>query len=114
LRICLHQGFQIIAVERGDNQYLGMAPRSLGKATVKASNQIESTSPSSTLPALLTTTEIAAILRTSIKGIYAMVERGQLPGVIRIGRRRLLFRQDALVDWLRQKSQAPSPESGQR
>jgi hypothetical protein len=32
-----------------------------------------------------------------------MVERQQLPGVVRIGRR-VLVRQDALLDWLRQKS----------
>ena len=38
-----------------------------------------------------------------LKAIYAMVERGQLPGVTRIGRR-MLFRLDALLDWLGQKS----------
>jgi excisionase family DNA binding protein len=65
------------------------------------------------VPTLLTTAETAALLRTSNKGIYAMVERGQLPGVTRIGRR-MLFRQDALVDWLRQKAQAPSPEGWER
>ena len=50
-------------------------------------------------PVLLTVAEPAALLRASRKAVYAMVERGQLPGVIRIGRR-LLFRRDALVDWL--------------
>ena len=50
-------------------------------------------------PVLLTVAETAALLRTSRKAVYAMVERGQLPGVIRIGRR-LLVRRDALVDWL--------------
>jgi excisionase family DNA binding protein len=59
-------------------------------------------------PVLLTTTEVAELLRTSRKAIYAMVERAQLPGVGRI-RRRVLIREDALLDWLRQKS-APSPE----
>ena len=59
-------------------------------------------------PVLLTVAETAALLRTSRKAVYAMVERGQLPGVIRIGRR-LLFRRDALVDWLDQKD-APSPK----
>jgi hypothetical protein len=34
-----------------------------------------------------------------------MVERGQLPGIVRIGRR-LLLREEALLDWLRQKSTA--------
>ena len=59
-------------------------------------------------PVLLTVAETAALLRTSRKAVYAMVERGQLPGVIRIGRR-LLVRRDALVDWLDQKD-APSPK----
>jgi excisionase family DNA binding protein len=64
------------------------------------------------LPALLTSGEVAELLRTSKKSIYAMIERRQLPGVIRIGRR-VLFREDALLDWLRQKS-TPSPEVNRR
>ena len=60
------------------------------------------------LPLFLTADETAGVLRTSRKGIYAMVERGQLPGVTRVGRR-VLFRRDDLLDWLRQKS-APSPK----
>ena len=59
-------------------------------------------------PVLLTATDVAELLRTSRKAIYTMVERGQLPGVIHIGRR-VLIREDALVDWLRQKS-TPSLE----
>ena len=54
------------------------------------------------LPVLLTPDETADLLRTSRKAVYAMAERGQLPGVTRIGRR-LLVRRDALVDWLDQK-----------
>jgi excisionase family DNA binding protein len=57
---------------------------------------------------LLTANDVAELLRTSRKAIYAMVERHQLPGVIHIGRR-VLVREDALLDWLHQKS-APSPE----
>jgi excisionase family DNA binding protein len=60
------------------------------------------------LPALLTPNEVAASLRTSRKAVYAMIERGQLPGIVRIGRR-VLLREDALLDWLRQKS-TPSLE----
>jgi excisionase family DNA binding protein len=52
---------------------------------------------------LLTAAEVADLLRTSRKAIYTMVERGQLPGVTRIGRR-VLLRHDDLLDWLRQKS----------
>ncbi len=58
---------------------------------------------------LLTIDEVGTILRTSRKAIYAMVERGQLPGVVRIGRR-VLIREDALLHWLGQKS-TPSLES---
>ena len=60
------------------------------------------------IPALLTSGEVAALLRTTRKAVYAMVERGQLPGVVRLGRR-VLFRQDAMVEFLRQKA-APSLE----
>jgi len=59
-------------------------------------------------PILLTPSEVAELLRTSRKAIYTMIERVQLPGVVRIGRR-VLVREDALLDWLRQKS-TPSLE----
>jgi excisionase family DNA binding protein len=39
---------------------------------------------------LLTVGEVAVLLRTSGKAIYAMVERRQLPGVTRLDRR-ILF-----------------------
>ena len=58
------------------------------------------------VPTLLTVSDAATVLRTSRKAVYAMIERRQLPGVVRIGRR-VLIRQDNLVEWLCQKS-APS------
>jgi excisionase family DNA binding protein len=61
-----------------------------------------------TLPVLLTVDEAADLLRTTRRAIYAMIERRQLPGVIRV-RRRVLLRADDLLDWLNQK-RAPSPE----
>jgi excisionase family DNA binding protein len=59
-------------------------------------------------PMLLTVDEAAALLRTTRRAMYAMVERHQVPGVIRI-RRRVLFRAAALLHWLDQKC-APSPK----
>ena len=59
-------------------------------------------------PLLLTVDDAAALLRTTRRAVYAMVERHQLPGVIRI-RRRVLLRADDLLHWLDQK-RAPSPE----
>ena len=64
-------------------------------------------------PVLLKPTEVATILRTSRKAIYTMVERAQLPGIVRIGRR-VLVREDALLDWLRQKSTPSLEQVGQR
>ena len=61
-----------------------------------------------TLPVLLMVDEAADLLRTTRRAIYAMIERRQLPGVIRI-RRRVLLRADDLLDWLDQR-RAPSPE----
>ena len=57
---------------------------------------------------LLTAAEVADVLRTSPKATYAMIARGQLPGVVRIGRR-VLVREDELLDWLDQK-RVPSLE----
>jgi excisionase family DNA binding protein len=63
-------------------------------------------------PPLLTASEVAAALRTSRKAIYAMAERGQLPGVVRIGRR-LLVRCDDLHSWLDER-RAASPGGTRR
>lgn len=59
-------------------------------------------------PLLLTVDEAAALLRTTRRAMYAMVERHQVPGVIRI-RRRVLFRVADLLHWLDQKC-APLPK----
>ena len=59
-------------------------------------------------PLFLNVDEAAELLRTTRRAIYAMVERRQLPGVVRL-RRRVLFRSDVLPDWLDQKC-APSPK----
>ena len=53
------------------------------------------------LPMLLTVDDAAGLLRTTRRAVYAMVERRQLPGVIRL-RRRVLVRSDDLLAWLDQ------------
>jgi excisionase family DNA binding protein len=58
------------------------------------------------MPLLLTVDDAADLLRTTRRAIYAMLERRQLPGVIRI-RRRVLIRSAELLEWLDQKG-APS------
>ena len=68
----------------------------------------EQSAASRRVPVLLTVDEAADLLRTTRRGIYAMIERHQLPGAIRI-RRRVLLRADDLLHWLDQK-RAPSPK----
>ncbi|MDC3958525.1 helix-turn-helix domain-containing protein [Polyangium jinanense] len=74
-----------------------------------ASDRSASTSstPDGPLPILLTPDEVAALLRTTRKAVYAMAERGTLPGVVRLGRR-VLFHRDNLLSWLDGR-RAPSP-----
>jgi len=63
---------------------------------------------SAKLPFLLKPAEAAELLRTTTAAIYTRIQRGQLPGVTKDGRRVLIFRDD-LLSWL-QKSRAPSSE----
>jgi excisionase family DNA binding protein len=58
------------------------------------------------LPIYLTAQETADLLRTSRKAIYVMIERRQLPGVKRVGRR-VLIHTESLVHWIDQQG-APS------
>lgn len=64
--------------------------------------------PPRKVPRLFTATELAEVLRTTRKAIYSMVARNELPGVVRVGERRLLFDQDAVLAWLDER-RAPSP-----
>lgn len=60
--------------------------------------QMSATRPDG-LPHYLTANEVADLLRTSRKAIYVMIERRQLPGVVRI-RRRVLIVASVLLSWL--------------
>lgn len=88
---------------------MGAWPNVAGSATVAGHEPRTGDSPRQrAFPLLLTVAEAADLLRTTRRAIYAMVERRQLPGVIRV-RRRVLLRADDLLHWLEQKS-APSLE----
>lgn len=50
------------------------------------------------LPFLLAPDEVAAVLRTTRKGVYALARRERLPAT-RLGRR-MLIRRDDLLSWL--------------
>ncbi len=51
------------------------------------------------LPYLLRAEEVASLLRITRKAVYSMVDRGEIPGVTKIGRR-VRFQRDALLAWL--------------
>ncbi len=62
--------------------------------------------------ALLTADETARFLRTTRKAIYAMAERGNLPGAVHVGRRLLVLREKLLSSLL--EKCVPSPERVRR
>lgn len=51
------------------------------------------------LPYLLCADEVASLLRVSRRAVYCMVNRGELPGVTKIGRR-VRFHRDSILEWL--------------
>lgn len=59
----------------------------------------------SPVPHLMTVDEVAEMLRTSRKAIYALIYKGALPGVIRLSRRLLIHRGD-VVEWIEQRRSA--------
>jgi excisionase family DNA binding protein len=52
------------------------------------------------LSPVLTVDELAALLRLERKAVYAAIRRGEIPGVIRVGRAIRICR-EAVVEWLR-------------
>ena len=63
-------------------------------------------------PDLLTVAEVATVLRTTREAVYKLVERGQLPGVIRL-RKRVLVERESLVHWVNQ-NRTPSSRGERR
>lgn len=53
------------------------------------------------LPPMLTVDEVARLLRVDRKTVYEAVQRGELPGALRVGRV-IRFNRDQLVGWTRQ------------
>ena len=62
-------------------------------------------------PILLTVPEVAALLRKTPAAIYKMVERRQIPGVVRLGRK-VYFHRTSLLHRLHQ-NRASSLTGGQ-
>ena len=58
-----------------------------------------STTDPAALPFLLCADEVASLLRVTRKAVYCMVDRGEIPGVTKIGRR-IRFHRDDLLAWL--------------
>ena len=81
------------------------APQSTTRRSV-VRRRFERSENGDALPLLLTVDDAADLLWTTRRAIYAMLERRQLPGVIR-NRRRVLIRSAELLEWLDQK-RAPS------
>jgi len=67
---------------------------------------------SAELPEVMTAAEVAAFLRVNVKGVYAAVKAGQLPG--RLVGKRVVFWRDALLDWLRSNECELSSKRGKR
>ena len=89
---------------------MDVRPRDIDERSIEAcAGSIDATQTDQrSLPLLLTVHDVATLVRTSRGGIYAMIARGHLPGVVRV-RRRVLVRSADLLHWLGQKSTL-SPE----
>jgi excisionase family DNA binding protein len=67
--------------------------RALRSPSSDARQTVIMASRSASPPVLLTIAETAALLRTTPKAVYTMIERGRLDGVVRVGRRVLVNRE---------------------
>lgn len=71
-------------------------------APVTTPTAANATSGSPPLPHLMKVDEVAELLRTTRKAVYASIQRGALPGVVRLPRR-LLIDRAVLLEWLQQR-----------
>ncbi len=78
--------------------------KSFGKNTaVRVSSKELGEARPNGLPTLLTVPEVAEALRTSAPSVYNMIHRGQIPGIVRLGRK-VLFDQDVLRNWILERT----------
>jgi excisionase family DNA binding protein len=73
--------------------------------TARARSLAQAPPASAAEPHFLTVDETAVLLRTTRKAVYALVERAEIPGVTRLGRRVLIHRGE-LLEWLDEKRTA--------
>jgi excisionase family DNA binding protein len=84
-------------------------PGSQRRSVLRPKPELEHFTPPSDF---MTAAEVAQLLRTTRKAVYARIARGLLPGVIKDGRRRLVER-EVLIEWLT-KRRATSPGEPER
>lgn len=78
------------------------ATASAPTSTAAPRSRSRSTATTVQLPRLLTADEVADLLRTTRKAIYCQIQRGALPGVIRL-QRRVLIDGSVMAQWLDSK-----------
>lgn len=96
-RTCADPTFPGISIEPRKPQPPVVPADTVGEGGVPNTTTISNPSP---IPLVLTVEEVAELLRTNRKTVYAAAARGEIPGVRRIGHRTLRFYGPALARWL--------------
>jgi excisionase family DNA binding protein len=78
-----------------------------GAATTRASTPGEGASTVPPVSPLMTADELASWLHCSRRAVYDRVYRGQLPGMVRVGRR-LYFLRESVLAFLREGTEGRS------
>lgn len=61
---------------------------------------------------LLNAKHVAELLDMTVSAVYSAAERGEIPGLVRIGARRIRFRSDAIAELIRRGSPRGSVPPG--
>lgn len=85
----------------------GPSTAAVGSTSTEPANDVAGTTPA--FPEILTVDELAALLRVERKTAYAVIARGELPGVRRVGRSIRISR-DAVLAWIAE-GQVRAPRS---